>query len=55
MEIIRHQILILTLYFLTGLPTREDGVENRDKVYYGYHKNFIQLFFFIHWALHMRN
>ena len=30
MEIIRHQILIQTLYFLTRLPTRQlAGVENR--------------------------
>ena len=32
-EIIQHQILIQTLYFFTRLPTRQDGVENRDKVY----------------------
>ena len=32
-EIIRHQILIQTLQFLTRLPTRQDGIKNRDKVY----------------------
>ena len=32
-EIIQHQILIQTLQFLTRLPTRQDGVKNRDKVY----------------------
>ena len=32
-EIIGHQLLIQTLQFLTRLPTRQDGVENRDKVY----------------------
>ena len=32
-EIIRHKILVQTLLFLTRLPTRQDGVENRDKVY----------------------
>ena len=34
-EIIRHWILIETLWFLTRLPIRQDGhgVENRDKVY----------------------
>ena len=32
-EIIRHYVLIQTLSFLTRLPTRQDGVENRDKVY----------------------
>ena len=32
-KIIRHQILIQILYFLTRLPTRQDGVETRDKVY----------------------
>ena len=32
-EIMRHYILIQTLLFLTRLPTRQDGVENRDKVY----------------------
>ena len=32
-EIIRHQILIQTPLFLTRLPTRQDDVENRDKVY----------------------
>ena len=29
----RHYILIQTLLFLTRLPTRQDGVEKRDKVY----------------------
>ena len=29
-EIIRHQILIQTLEFLTRFPTRQDGVENCD-------------------------
>ena len=33
-EIMRHKILIQTLSFLTRLPTRQDGVENRDKVYW---------------------
>ena len=34
MEIIRHQILIQTLYFLKRLPTRQlAGVENRHEVY----------------------
>ena len=37
MEIIRHWILIQTLsyniQFLTRLPTRQDGVKNRDKAY----------------------
>ena len=33
MEIIRHYMVIQTLQFLTRLPTRQDGVENRDKVY----------------------
>ena len=32
-EIIRHWILIQILQLLTRLPTRQDGVENRDKVY----------------------
>ena len=32
-EIIRHHILTQTLSFLTRLPTRQDVVENRDKVY----------------------
>ena len=32
-EIIRHHILTQTLPFLTRLPTRQDVVENRDKVY----------------------
>ena len=34
-EIIRHQILIQTLKFLTRFPTRQDGGENCDmyKVY----------------------
>ena len=32
-EIIRHQILIQTLQFFMRSPTRQDGVENRDKVY----------------------
>ena len=30
---IRFRVLIQTLQFLTRLPTRQDGVENRDKVY----------------------
>ena len=33
-EIIRHLILRQTLLFLTRLPARQDGVENRDKVYF---------------------
>ena len=33
MEIIQHWILIQTLWFRTHLPTHQDGVENRDKVY----------------------
>ena len=33
MEIIRHWILKQTLLFLTRLPTRQDGIKNRDKVY----------------------
>ena len=32
MEIIRHEIIIQTQSFLTLLLTRQDGVENRDKV-----------------------
>ena len=32
-EIIRHQILIQTLQFFMRSPTRQDGVENCDKVY----------------------
>ena len=33
-EIIRHLILIQTLYkFLTCLPTGQDDLENRDKIY----------------------
>ena len=32
-EIIQPLILIQSLWFLTRLPTRQDGVENRDKVY----------------------
>ena len=32
-EIIRLQILIQTLLFLSRLPTRQDAVENHDKVY----------------------
>ena len=32
-EFIRNLILIQILSFLTRLPTRQDGVENRDKVY----------------------
>ena len=31
-EIIRFYILIRALSFLTRLPTRQDGVENHDKV-----------------------
>ena len=32
-KIICHRIPIQTLEFLTALPTRQDGVENRDKAY----------------------
>ena len=32
-KIIRHRILIQTLQFYACLPTRQDGVENRDKAY----------------------
>ena len=39
MKIIRHWILLQTLQFLTRLPTRQDGVENRDKVYFGMSKS----------------
>ena len=33
---IRHWILMQILLFLTRLPTRQDGVENRDKGVYLY-------------------
>ena len=32
-EAISYRIPIQTLKFLTALPTRQDGVENRDKAY----------------------
>ena len=32
-EILLHLILIQRLLFLSRLPTSQDGVENRDKVY----------------------
>ena len=32
-EVICYRIPIQTLQFLTALPTRQDGVENRDKAY----------------------
>ena len=33
MKIIWHRISIQTLLFQTCLPTRQNGVENRDKAY----------------------
>ena len=32
-KVICHRIPIQTLQFLTALPTRQDGPENRDKAY----------------------
>ena len=34
MKIIWHRISIQTLLFQTCLPTRQNGVENRDKAYF---------------------
>ena len=34
MKIIWHRISMQTLYFKTRLPTRQDGFQNHDKVYY---------------------
>ena len=34
MEIIWHRISIQTLLFQACLPTRQNGVENRDKAYW---------------------
>ena len=34
MKIIWHRISIQTLLFQACLPTRQNGVENRDKAYY---------------------
>ena len=33
-EVLCYWIPIQTLYFRTTLPTRQDGVENRDKAYW---------------------
>ena len=33
MKIIQHRIFIQTLLFQVCLPTRQNGVENRDKAY----------------------
>ena len=34
MKIIWHRISIQTLLFFACLPTRQNGVENRDKAYF---------------------
>ena len=44
MKIIWHRILIQTLLFQTCLPTRQNGVENRDKAYYIQLKIFCNIF-----------
>ena len=33
-EVICYRIPIQTLQFQTALPTRQDGIENRDKAYF---------------------
>ena len=37
-EVISYRFPIQTLYFFTALPIRQDGVKNRDRAYYQYHR-----------------